>query len=136
MDEHVLVDTNVLLDVLNSDPEWGDWSEERMSQFPNRLVINPIIYTELCYMAAGVGEVESAVEMLGLIYRDMPKEALFLASQAFRIYRTRGGTKTAPLADFFIGAHAQASHLPILTRDMERYRAYFPGVRLIVPVGT
>jgi predicted nucleic acid-binding protein len=133
MDEHVFVDTNVLLDVLNSDPEWGVWSEDRMSEFPNRLVINPIVYTELCYAAAGMEEVESAVGMLGLIYKDIPKEALFMTSQAFRMYRSRGGTKTAPLADFFIGAHAKASGFPILTRDVERYRAYFPEVRLICP---
>jgi predicted nucleic acid-binding protein len=136
MNEFVVVDTNVLLDVLNSDPEWADWSEEQMSRFPKRLIINPIIYTELCYTAAAIEEVESVVALLGLIYRDMPKEALFLASQAFRAYRERGGTKTAPLADFFIGAHAQASSYRILTRDVERYRTYFPGVQLIAPVGS
>ena len=104
-----------------------------MSEFPNRLVINPIVYTELCYAAAGMEEVESVVGMLGLIYKDIPKEALFMTSQAFRMYRSRGGTKTAPLADFFIGAHAKASGFPILTRDVERYRAYFPEVKLICP---
>jgi predicted nucleic acid-binding protein len=133
MTEFVVVDTNVLLDVLNSDPQWADWSEEQMSRFPKRLLINPIIYTELCYTADAMEEVESAVGMLGLIYRDMPKEALFLASQAFHVYRDRGGTKTAPLAHFFIGAQAQASSYRILTRDVERYRTYFPRVQLISP---
>jgi hypothetical protein len=65
MSEDVLVDTTVLLDVLNSDSEWGHWSEQRLSEFANRLVINSIIYTELCYMAVDVEQVDTAVNILG-----------------------------------------------------------------------
>jgi predicted nucleic acid-binding protein len=133
MSENMLVDTNVLLDVLNSDADWGHWSEQRLSEFANRLVINPIIYTELCYTAADVEQVDTAVNILGLDFKEMSKEALFLTAQAFQIYRERGGTKTAPLADFFIGAHALALKIPILTRDIDRYRSYFPSVPLICP---
>jgi len=133
MNEDVLVDTNLLLDVLNSDSEWGHWSEQRLSEFANRLMINPIIYTELCYTAADVAQVDTAVNVLGLAFKEMSKEVLFLTAQAFRIYRGKGGTKTAPLADFFIGAHAQALKIPILTRDTQRYSSYFPSVPLISP---
>jgi hypothetical protein len=42
--ELLLVDTNVLLDVLNSDAAWGHCSEPRLSEFAKRLVIDPIIY--------------------------------------------------------------------------------------------
>jgi len=35
--------------------------------------------------------------------------------------------------DFFIGAHAQVRGCPVLTRDVRRYRTYFPDVALIVP---
>ena len=69
MSEDVLVDTNVLLAVLNSDADWGHWSEQRLSQFANRLVINPIIYTELCYTAAGVEQADTAVNILGLAFK-------------------------------------------------------------------
>jgi predicted nucleic acid-binding protein len=133
MSENVLVDTNVLLNVLNSDADWGHWSEQRLSEFANRLVINPIIYTELCYTAADVEQVDTAVNIIGLAFKEMSKEGLFLTAQAFRIYRERGGTKTAPLADFFIGAHALALKIPILTRDIDRYRSYFPSAPLICP---
>jgi predicted nucleic acid-binding protein len=44
-----------------------------------------------------------------------------------------GGPRTTLLADFFIGAHAEAAGLPILTRDPRRYRTYFPSVALITP---
>ncbi|MEO5917206.1 MAG: PIN domain-containing protein [Luteolibacter sp.] len=129
----VLVDTNVLLDVTGADSRWLDWSLEQMSRFPERLVINPLIYAELCYQAGSIEEVEATMASLGLHYRELPREALFLASQAYCNYRQRGGTKTAPLADFFIGAHAQAEGFTLLTRDTARYQTYFPTVRLIGP---
>ena len=70
---------------------------------------------------------------LGLVYLELPREALFLAAKAFRRYRRQGGTKTSPLPDFFIGAHALVLGIPILTRDVSRYRTYFPEVQLISP---
>jgi hypothetical protein len=57
---------------------------------------------------------------------------LFLAAQAFLAYRKHGGSKTSPLPDFFIGAHAAALGFPILTRDVDRYRTYFPEGLLVI----
>lgn len=48
-------------------------------------------------------------------------------------YRRRGGSKRSPLPHFYIGAHASVRRIPLLTRDPKRYRAYFPGLRLIAP---
>ncbi|MEO8614470.1 MAG: PIN domain-containing protein [Luteolibacter sp.] len=129
----VLVDTNVLLDVTGADSQWLEWSLEQMSWLPEQLVINPLIYAELCYQAGLIEEVEATLASLGLHYRELPREALFLASQAYCEYRQRGATKTAPLADFFIGAHAQAEGFTLLTRDKARYQTYFPTVRHICP---
>ena len=63
----------------------------------------------------------------------MPRPALFLAGKAFQTYRARGGTKTGVLSDFFIGAHAVTEGLSLLTRDVRRYRSYFPTITLIAP---
>ncbi len=45
----MLVDTNVLVDVLENDPDWADWSvaQLRAQAQIHRLVINPVIYAEL-----------------------------------------------------------------------------------------
>jgi hypothetical protein len=48
-------------------------------------------------------------------------------------YRRAGGGKSNVLSDFFIGAHAAVERCPLLTRDVQRYRAYFPTVLLIAP---
>lgn len=129
----LLVDTNVISDVFHRDPVWLDWSRTAIARHTGNLLINPLIYAELCYRATSSGQVDQIVADLGFRYEELPKRALFLAAQAYKSYRQRGGTKTAPLADFFIGAHAAAAGFTILTRDTARYETYFPNVPLICP---
>ena len=54
----------------------------------------------------------------------LPWEAGFLAGKSFLLYRLRGGLRTSPLPDFYIGAHAAIGHLALLTRDAAHYRSY------------
>ena len=130
----VLVDTNVLLDLFSGDPHWEVRSAAALGGFADQatLVINPIIYAEL---SVGIATIEQLDEFLGEDFRrdPLPWDAAFLAGKAFVQYRRRGGARTAPLPDFFIGAHAAVRQMPILTRDPKRYAAYFPTVRLIAP---
>jgi len=53
------------------------------------------------------------------------------------IDRLKAEGKTAkskiPLGDFFIGAHAEADGMKLVTRDPARVSAYFPQVELIQP---
>lgn len=129
----VLVDTNVICDVLFNDPVWSEWSSTQLTQHWGGLYINPIIYAELSYQAPSAKDVNHTMEALGLVYAELPVPSLFVAAQAYRSYRQRGGTKTSPLPDFFIGAHAQEAGLTLLTRDKARYETYFPRARLICP---
>jgi predicted nucleic acid-binding protein len=62
-----------------------------------------------------------------------PRDALFLVGKVFVQCRKSGGARTGVLPDFFIGAHAAVSGLPLLTRDGGRYRTYFPSMALIAP---
>lgn len=131
----LLVDTNVLVDVLEDDPEWADWSigQLRAQSKIHRLAINPVIYSELSLTFSTVEALDRTVDELGLAMIEIPRPALFLAGKAFVRYRRQGGKKNNVLADFFIGAHAAVSGHPILTRDTRRYASYFSGVRLITP---
>lgn len=131
----LLVDTNVLIDVLEDDPEWSDWSiaQLRAQSKVHPLTINPIIYAELSLAFTKVEALDKAIENLGLTISELPRPALFLAGKAFVQYRRQGGKANNVLADFFIGAHAAVLGCPLLTRDARRYQAYFPSVELVTP---
>lgn len=129
----VLVDTNVLLDVVQDDPDWGDWSQQQLEAASLRgpLAINAVIYAELSIAYERIEDLDRVVQQSGLRELAIPREALFLAGKAFLQYRRRRGGKTGVLPDFFIGAHAAVTGTPILTRDVGRYRTYFPTVEIL-----
>ncbi len=131
----MLVDTNVLVDVLENDPDWADWSVAQLQAQSrvHRLVINPIIYSELSLTFSSVEALDEVIAGMELRMLEIPRPALFLAGKAFVQHRRSGGVKTHVLGDFFIGAHAAVSALPVLTRDTRRYRNYFPTVTLVAP---
>lgn len=130
----VLIDANVLLDIITSDPRWFDWSASRLERALSQgIAINPVIYAELAAGFQKRNELDAAVDLPGLEQLPLPYEAAFCAGRAFIEYRKRGGSRRSPLPDFFIGAHAETSGLALLTRDAARYRTYFPKVRLIAP---
>lgn len=129
----VLVDTNVLLDVFQDDPDWADWSQRQLESASLRgpLVFNAVVYAELSIAFERIEDLEKNLKVAGLNEIAMPREALFLAGKAFLQYRRRKGGKTNVLPDFFIGAHAAIAEIPILTRDVRRYRTYFPTVEIV-----
>ncbi len=131
----VLVDSNVILDLVTDDPRWGDWSESMLSHYERlgALFINDLIFAEVSIGFERIEECDETLHKGGFQSLPIPREALFLAGKVFLRYRRAGGNRTAPLPDFFIGAHAAVSDLPLLTRDTRRYRTYFPTVELICP---
>jgi predicted nucleic acid-binding protein len=131
----VLVDTNVLLDVLEEDPKWATWSQAKLeaASATDTLAINPIIYSELSIAFARIEELEAVIAEASLTVEPIPREALFLAGKVFLNYRRARGNKLSVLPDFYIGAHAAVMQWLILTRDVGRYRTLFPTVTLITP---
>lgn len=131
----MLVDSNVLLDLLEEDATWYEWSSTQLQKAADScvLIINPIIYSEVSVGFHRIEELEKALPSDCFERRAIPWEAAFLAGKCFVRYRKLGGTKRSPLPDFFIGAHAAVSGLTLLTRDSARYRTYFPTIKLIAP---
>ena len=131
-----LVDTNVLLNLVTDNADWAEWSQRQLeaAAVRGRVLINDVVYAEL---SAGFQRMEEVNEVLAIAQVEtapISREALFLAGKVFQRYRAGGGTRTGVLPDFFIGAHAAVAQLPLLTRDVRRYRTYFPTVRLIAPM--
>ena len=131
----LLVDTNVLVDILQNDPQWADWSiaQMRAQSSLHGLVINPIIYAEVSLSFSTIEALDDVVGTLALELREIPRPALFLAAKAFAQYRRRGGSKLQVLPDFFIGAHAAVEGWPLLTRDARRFKTYFPTLEVLAP---
>ncbi len=131
----LLVDTNVLVDVLQDDPQWAEWSigQLRAQAKIHELVINPVVYAELSLSFSTFESLDRVVATMELALREIPRPALFLAGKAYLQYRRRGGSKGQVLPDFFIGAHAAVEGWPLLTRDASRFRTYFPSLEVVAP---
>lgn len=131
----LLVDTNVLVDVLQNDPQWADWSiaQLRTQAQLHALAINPVIYAELSLSFSTFEALGRVVATMELAMHEVPRPALFLAGKAYLQYRRRGGGKAQVLPDFLIGAHAAVEGWPLLTRDPSRFRTYFPHLEVIAP---
>jgi predicted nucleic acid-binding protein len=133
----ILVDTNVIIDVVEDDAQWFEWSSRQMRNHSrvHELLINPVIYAELSPGFESQRSLDEELEGMDVSFRELSKPALYIAGVAHRYYRNAGGPRLSILADFFIGAHAAVLGCAILTRDVRRYQAYFPRVPLISPKG-
>ena len=131
-----LVASHVLLDILTEDPRFLDWSIDALADAAEAgpLYINPIVYSEVSIRFSTVEALEDALPSQDYQREPIPWAAAFLAGKVFLDYRRNKGTKSTTLPDFFIGAHAAVAGLALLTRDVGRYRTYFPTVSLIAPV--
>ena len=125
----------MLLDVVTEDTTWFQWSSNALAEAAENatLVINPIIYAEVSIRFERIEDLEETLPPSYFRRDALPWEAGFLAGKCFAAYRKRGGQRRAPMPDFYIGAHAAVSGMTLLTRDVARYKTYFPRVRLISP---
>jgi hypothetical protein len=130
-----LVDSNILIDVLERTGHWSRRSAAALEAATDAgpVVINPVIYAELAPRYSETNALDRDLPVDVFQREPLPWSAAFLAGKAFQIYRRRGGTRRSPLPDFFIGAHAAVAGIRLLTRDVVRYRTYFPTVEVLTP---
>lgn len=131
----ILVDANVLLDVLTDDAHWFDWSAAQLDACAKHaeLCINPIVYAEVSVGFERIEELDDALPPDAFTRLELPWDAGFLAGKAFVQYRRAKGSRSSPLPDFYIGAHAAIEGMALLTRDARRFRTYYPKLELICP---
>jgi predicted nucleic acid-binding protein len=130
-----LIDSCVLLDVITGDQQWADWSAAEIAAAVDagRAVINPLIYAEVSVGYQTIEELEELLPPGDYEREPLPYLAGFAAGKAFVRYRRGGGDKRSPMPDFYIGAHAAIAGYRLLTRDVRRYRTYFPTIEIIAP---
>ena len=130
-----MLDTSVLLDLVTADATWMRWSIEqfRRASTEGPILLNPIVYAELAPAFDSQAGLDRWLKPTLFRRLPLPYEAGFRASRAFLAYRERGGSKSSPLPDFYIGAHAEFEGWSLVTRDPTRYRSYFPSLTLITP---
>jgi hypothetical protein len=133
----ILVDTSIVIDVLDESQAWGVWSREALAQAADRsaIAINPLVYAEASVAFEEEAEFRTLILAAGFRQLALPYSAAFVAGKAHLEYRRRGGKRTSPLPDFYIGAHAAVMGIVLMTRDPQRYRSYFPTLRMITPEG-
>ena len=130
-----LIDANVLIDIITKDVVWYDWSTGAMKSAAriSAVYINPLIYAEVSTQFSSIEKLDRVLPSSLLRRAQLPYGAGFLAAKAFVAYRRRGGSLRSPMPDFYIGAHAVVQNLTLVTRDVRRYRNYFPTLRLVAP---
>ncbi len=131
----ILVDSSVLIDLIERSPEWFEWSAAQLyaATRRERVGINVIVFAEIARCFESLAEQNAFLTSTGLVFLNIPAAAAYRASLAHRAYRQAGGAKAATLPDFFIGAHAQADGHTLMTRDARRMHTYFPDVPVISP---
>jgi predicted nucleic acid-binding protein len=130
----ILVDTNILIDVLDQDENWAAWSIDALFRATGKgAFINAVVVAELGSRFDTAAALEATITKLGLPVAALDIAASFHAASAFRKWIASGGRRGAMLPDFLIGGHAVAAGAQILTRDPTRFRRYFPELDLITP---
>jgi predicted nucleic acid-binding protein len=130
----ILVDANILIDIFAAESSWTSWSQEQLSaSSAEGLAINFVVYAETAPCFSSKTDLDLFLNDFSIRVLALTEEAAYMAAMAHQAYRRLGGQRIATLPEFFIGAHASASGMKLLTRDTARYKAYFPKVKLISP---
>ena len=133
----IFVDTNVIVDVLQDDEQWADWSIDQLDagRAGGGLISNAIVIAELSRDHENLVALRSTLRSFDLAIEPLDDRAAFLAGKRFVAARRDrpAGASSRPLPDFFIGAHALTLEIALLTRDPRPYQRYFPELTLITP---
>jgi predicted nucleic acid-binding protein len=137
----MLLDTNVLIYASDTRSVHCRWARQTIAEAVagEGAAVNAVTLAELCVGDAEPSTVADRVRGWGVEALDIPSAVAEITARAFVSYRNRRKRSTdrdvpsIPLPDFFIGAHAQVMGWILATADQDRYKTYFPKVRLKSP---
>lgn len=102
-------------------------------------VLSAVSLAELCSAAEDPETVADEVRALGVDLLDLPAAAAPRCGAAYARYRAARKAESGkdspamPLADFFVGAHAELLGVELVTNDTAGFRTYFPNIQLRTP---
>jgi predicted nucleic acid-binding protein len=129
------LDTNILIYITDQNSPHHSWSVTQLqrSKTQGPVIISDIVYSQFAGGMASRSDADAVISALELERIRSSDEALFRAGKAFVEYKKRRGPKERVIADFIIGATAEAEGLPLVTNNPSDFRSYFPTVTLIHP---
>ena len=133
-----VVDTCLVLDVLEDDPEFGKASARLLDRkAADELVICPVTYIELApAFLSDVARQNEFLEGVGIRFHvDWTWDDVLAAHRAWQrqvTARRAGGARRRPVADIMLGAFALRHH-GLLTRNAADFKTLFPNLTVIVP---
>ena len=131
----VLIDTNIIIDVFGPETPFKAWSSEAilMLKPDAQFILSPVVWSELAGMMASEDVLAQSLARLNPVREALPFTAAYQAGLVHQRYRRAGGQRERTLPDFLVGAHAAVRSHRLLTRDVARYRSYFPALDIISP---
>jgi len=133
-----VVDTCLVLDVLDDDPEFGESSARCMdAHHPDGVTICPVTLVELA--SAFLGDWRRAGEFLAQLgiehqpdWVSADTHAAFIAWHRHIERKRTGHGQRRPVADIQIGAFS-LRHQGLLTRNGADFRRLFPSLKVVCP---
>jgi len=133
-----IVDTCVILDVLEADPQFGLESAKLLEKLlPEGLAIGPVTMVELAAAFAGnLSEQKSFLDQAGVSYHEAwtaaDTETAHAAWNSYVAARRGHKIPRRPVADVLIGGFA-ANRRGLVTRNPDDFRRWFPHLKIREP---
>ena len=131
------VDTNILIDILEPDPIFGESSKTVLKEClrQGHVVACEIVWAEVATAYQNnVRGLLDIIDEMGVGFSPITQNTALVAARAWYEYRRNGGNRRRIAADFLIGAHAITQCDQLLSRDNGFFRKYFAGLQVINPV--
>lgn len=133
-----VIDTCVVLDVLENDPKFGVASAKLLdSLLPEGLAVSPVTMVELATAFDGdLAEQKRFLELAGISHSEgwsiADTEASHRAWNSYVAARRRDKAQKRPIADILIGGFA-VSRQGLVSRNGADFRRWFPGLTIREP---